>query len=58
MTRRRGERGQAVTEYVMIAGLLTAAIIIVNRYVLVMFSWMVVLVMRTISVFISSDPGH
>jgi hypothetical protein len=51
---RRDARGQAVTEYLMIAGLLTAILVALTEIIVPTFSYAVVRIVTHIAVFVSS----
>lgn len=51
------ERGQALTEYLMIVGLLTAIIISITKIIVPGFSFAVVSLVKWMSVHMTSVPG-
>jgi Flp pilus assembly pilin Flp len=53
----RGERGQTLTEYLMIVGLLTALIISLTKIIVPALSYVVVHLVRHMAVYLTSVPG-
>ena len=52
--RRNGEQGQTTTEYLMIAGLLTAIIISLTKIIVPTMAWVVVKLVNHMAIGISS----
>ena len=52
-----GERGQALTEYLMIVGLVTAIIISLTKIIVPVFSYVVVSLVKWMSVHMTSVQG-